>query len=110
MWFVFPQLAGLGMSHRAQFYGIRDLDHARRYLADPVLGPRLREAVRLMLLHAGQPVLAILGAPDDMKFRSCLTLFRAAADETDAALFGTALDAFCAGKPDLLTLELLTKQ
>ncbi|MGE0666690.1 MAG: DUF1810 domain-containing protein [Sphingomonadales bacterium] len=110
MWFVFPQLAGLGFSHRAQFYGIRDLGHARRYLADPVLGPRLREGVRLMLLHAGQPVMSILGAPDDVKFRSCLTLFRAAADEADAALFAAALDAFFGGEPDPLTLELLTKQ
>lgn len=108
MWFVFPQLAGLGASHRAQFYGIRNLDHARRYLADPALGARLREGVRLMLLHAGQPLSDILGAPDDMKFRSCLTLFRAAADEADAALFGAALDAFCHGEPDPRTLDLLS--
>ncbi len=108
MWFVFPQLAGLGASHRARFYGIRDLGHARRYLGDPVLGPRLREGVRLMMLHAGQPVRTILGMPDDMKFRSCLTLFRAAADEADAALFAAALDAFYRGEPDPRTLDLLT--
>ncbi len=107
MWFVFPQLAGLGSSHRAQLYAIRDLSHARRYLSDPVLGPRLRECVRLMLLQAGRPALDILGSPDDMKFRSCLTLFREAADEADQALFDAALDAFYRGEPDLRTLDLL---
>ncbi len=107
MWFVFPQLAGLGFSHRAQFYAIRDLDHARRYLADPLLGPRLREGARLMLLHAGRPVIDILGSPDDMKLRSCLTLFREAADEADFALFDAALGAFYGGEPDPRTLDLL---
>jgi uncharacterized protein (DUF1810 family) len=107
MWFVFPQIAGLGFSHRARLYAIRDLAHARRYLADPVLGPRLREGVRLMLLQAGRPAADILGSPDDMKFRSCLTLFREAAGEADAALFGAALDAFYGGEPDPRTLSLL---
>lgn len=107
MWFVFPQIAGLGVSHRARLYAIRDLDHARRYLADPVLGPRLREGVRLMLLQAGRPATEVLGSPDDMKFRSCLTLFREAAGEADAALFDAALDAFYAGNPDPRTLSLL---
>lgn len=107
MWFVFPQIAGLGFSHRAQLYAIKDLDHARRYLADPVLGARLREGVRLMLLRAGRPAIDILGSPDDMKFRSCLTLFREAADEPDAALFDAALDAFYGGVPDPRTLDLV---
>jgi uncharacterized protein (DUF1810 family) len=107
MWFVFPQIAGLGFSHRAQLYAIRNLDHARRYLADPVLGPRLREGVRLMLLQAGRPAIDILGSPDHLKFRSCLTLFREAADDADFALFDAALDAFYGGEPDPRTLDLL---
>ena len=107
MWFVFPQVAGLGFSHRAQRYAIRDLDHARRYLADPVLGPRLREGVRLMLLQAGRPAIDVLGSPDDMKLRSCLTLFREAAGDADFALFDAALDAFYGGDPDPRTLDLL---
>jgi uncharacterized protein (DUF1810 family) len=107
MWFVFPQLAGLGDSHRARLYAIKDIDHARRYLANDVLGPRLRESVRLMLLQAGRPALDILGSPDDMKFRSCLTLFREAAGDADFALFDAALGAFYGGAPDRRTLDLL---
>ena len=108
MWFVFPQIAGLGFSHRAQLYAIKDLDHARRYLADPVLGARLRDATRLVLAHKGTPIRQILGAPDDMKFRSCVTLFReAATDAADRALFDAALDAFYGGEPDSRTLDVL---
>ncbi|MEN3974461.1 DUF1810 domain-containing protein [Emcibacter sp. SYSU 3D8] len=107
MWFVFPQIAGLGFSHRAQVYAIKDLDHARRYLADDVLGTRLREGVQLMLRHAGRSATDILGAPDDMKLRSCLTLFREAASGADSALFDAALGAFYGGQPDPRTLELL---
>ena len=75
MWFIFPQLAGLGHSALAQRYAIRDLEQARRYLADPMLGSRLRDDVRLMIGHKGESALEILGSPDDLKFRSCLTLF-----------------------------------
>ena len=108
MWFIFPQIAGLGHSPMAQHYAIRDLDQARRYLADPVLGERLRLHVRLVLAHTGKPALEILGSPDDLKFRSCLTLFRAAAAvESDRSLFATALDQFYDRKPDARTLEIL---
>ena len=79
MWFIFPQVAGLGASTMAQRYAIRDLDQAKRYLADPLLGSWLRQAVRLMMDHKGRSALEILGFPDDLKFRSCLTLFRQAA-------------------------------
>jgi uncharacterized protein (DUF1810 family) len=79
MWFVFPQLAGLGHSSMAQRYATRDLDQARRYLAYPTLGSRLRHDVRLMASHKGKSALEILGSPDDLKFRSCLTLFAEAA-------------------------------
>jgi uncharacterized protein (DUF1810 family) len=108
MWFIFPQVAGLGRSAMAQHYAIRDLDQARRYLANSILGPRLREAVRLMLNHKGKCALEILGSPDDLKFRSCLTLFRqAASDDSDRALFKEALDQFYRGEADARTLELL---
>ena len=108
MWFIFPQLAGLGYSAMAQRYAIRDLDQAERYLDDPVLGQRLRHDVRLILGHRDKSALEILGSPDDLKFRSCLTLFHAAAsDQSDRSLFAHALDQFCDGEPDARTLELL---
>lgn len=108
MWFIFPQLAGLGHSVTAQRFAIRDLDQARRYLADPVLGARLRDDVQLMLQHKDKSALEILGSPDDLKFRSCLTLFsQAAANDTDRSLFMDALLQFYAGKLDARTLELL---
>jgi uncharacterized protein (DUF1810 family) len=76
MWFIFPQLAGLGHSPMAQRFAIRDLDQAARYLVHPLLGSRRRHDVRLMTSHKGnKSALEILGTPDDLKFRSCLTLF-----------------------------------
>jgi uncharacterized protein (DUF1810 family) len=75
MWFIFPQLSGLGHSAMAQRYAIQDIDQARRYLADPILGDRLRHNVRLLIRHKGKSALDILGSPDELKFRSCLTLF-----------------------------------
>jgi uncharacterized protein (DUF1810 family) len=94
----------------AQRYAIDDLDQARRYLADPLLGERLREGVRLMLAHAGKSALEILGSPDDLKLRSCLTLFHAAAvDQKDRELFAAGLDRFCGGRPDERTLALLSQ-
>jgi uncharacterized protein (DUF1810 family) len=108
MWFIFPQLAGLGRSAIAQQYAIRDLNQARRYVGHPVLGTRLRQVVNLMLGHPGKSALEILGSPDDLKFRSCLTLFREAArDDAERALFVKALDQFYRGDPDKRTLELL---
>jgi uncharacterized protein (DUF1810 family) len=108
MWFIFPQLAGLGRSPMAQRYAIRDLDQARLYLADLILGARLRQVVRLMMAHKGKSALKILGSPDDLKFRSCLTLFReAASDNCDRVLFNEALDQFYRSEPDTRTLELL---
>jgi uncharacterized protein (DUF1810 family) len=108
MWFIFPQLAGLGLSAMAQRYAIRDLDQARRYLADPILGKRLRQDVRRMMGNKGKSALEILGSPDDCKFRSCLTLFGLAASEkSDLMLFTEALDQFYLGEPDPRTLELL---
>ena len=108
MWFVFPQLSGLGYSAMAQRYGIRDIDEARRYLTHPILGNRLRHDVRLMLGHNDKSALQILEWPDDLKFRSCVTLFReAAADDADRSLFTEALKQFYNGEPDPRTLTLL---
>jgi uncharacterized protein (DUF1810 family) len=108
IWFIFPQLAGLGHSATARRYAIRDLEQARRYLADPLLGDRLRNDARLMIGHKDKSALEILGSPDDLKFRSCLTLFRqAASEDSDQMLFTEALDQFYDGKPDPHTLELL---
>ncbi|MEZ5878751.1 MAG: DUF1810 domain-containing protein [Tepidamorphaceae bacterium] len=107
MWFIFPQLAELGRSERARFYGIKGLDEARAYLAHPLLGQRLRQCVRLVLRHENMSAHDIFGSPDDMKFRSCLTLFReASADSGDSDLFDAGLNAFY-GAPDPLTLDLL---
>ena len=108
MWFIFPQVAGLGRSAMTQHYAIRDLEQAKRYLANPILGPRLREVVRVMTSHKGKSALEILGSPDDMKFRSCLTLFhQAASEDSDCALFREALNQFYRGEADARTLELL---
>ena len=105
MWFIFPQLADLGTSPMAMRYAIQSADEAEAYLADPILGPRLRDGVAAMLAHEGARPEAILGGMDALKFRSSLTLFEAAAD--DPSLFAAALDAFYAGERDQRTLELL---
>jgi uncharacterized protein (DUF1810 family) len=100
MWFVFPQLAGLGHSPMAQRYGITSLAEARAYLAHPVLGPRLREVSSVMAALPPGPE-AILGGIDAMKLRSSMTLFRRAAP--DEAVFQKVLDRHFDGAPDWLT-------
>jgi len=105
VWFVFPQLRGLGHSPMAQHYGLSGLAEARAYAAHPVLGPRLRECVRALLGHAGTSAARLLGEVDALKLRSCLTLFALAAP--DEALFGRALERFHAGVSDPGTLRLL---
>lgn len=104
MWFVFPQLAGLGFSAMSQHYAIGSRAEAEAYLAHPVLGPRLIECTRLVLAVDGRTINAILGAPDDSKFRSSMTLFGAVSDEP---VFGEALARYFAGQPDGATLEIL---
>ena len=108
IWFVFPQLRGLGTSATATRYAIQDLDEARRYLAHPVLGPRLRESVDAMLRHPGDDADAVLGALDAMKFRSCLTLFARAAP--GGWPFDLALERFFGGRLDARTQALLDEQ
>jgi len=105
MWFIFPQLRGLGRSETSRFYGIESLAEARAYLSDEVLGNRLFECTELVNGHAGQPIEAILGNVDAQKFRSSMTLFCRATH--DNALFRKALDTFYGGKADEATLELL---
>jgi uncharacterized protein (DUF1810 family) len=104
MWFVFPQLKGLGSSSTAQFYGIASLAEARAWLAHPVLGARLRECCALMLAVPGKSAHEILGSPDDLKFRSCLSLFALAAPQE--AVFRQALERFYGGEPDARTVQL----
>ena len=105
MWFVFPQVAGLGLSPMAQRYAISGLDEARAYLAHPVLGPRLRECVAAVLAVEGRTAPEVFGHPDHMKFHSCLTLFAEAAD--DNADFRAALERYHDGAPDPATLQIL---
>jgi uncharacterized protein (DUF1810 family) len=105
MWFVFPQIEGLGLSPMAQHYAIGSLDEARAYLADPVLGPRLIACVEAMLAHGEASAEAILGGIDAVKLRSSLTLFQQAAP--DLLVFGQALRRFYGGCADPATLERL---
>ena len=105
MWFVFPQLRGLGSSAMATRYGITGLDEARAYLAHPLLGARLREGVAQVTAVPARSAAEILGAVDAQKFRSCLTLF-SAADPAETC-FRAALDRFFEGEADGRTLELL---
>jgi uncharacterized protein (DUF1810 family) len=105
MWFVFPQMAGLGRSETARFFGIRSADEARAYLAHPVLGSRLRQCCAALLRHRNKGVEAILGGIDALKLKSSMTLFEAVAD--DPAPFAAVLDAFHDGRRDPMTLDLL---
>ena len=105
MWFVFPQLRGLGHSAMARHFGIASRDEAAAYLAHPVLGPRLRECVDLVLAVQGRTAHEIFGSPDDLKLRSCLTLFREI--DGEAGPFGRALARYYDGRPDPMTLQLL---
>jgi len=105
MWFVFPQLAELGRSSTAQFYGIGSRAEALAYWQHPVLGARLAQCTSLVLAVQGRTALQVFSSPDDLKFRSCMTLFQAVVP--DAPLFGQALDKFYGGQGDPLTLSLL---
>ena len=105
IWFIFPQMTGLGFSPMSQRFGIASRAEARRYLAHPVLGPRLREGTQSMLALPEQNISSILGYPDDVKFRSSMTLFAAAAPEEP--LFQAALEKFFGGTHDPLTIGLL---
>jgi uncharacterized protein (DUF1810 family) len=105
MWFVFPQLDGLGSSPTANQYAIRSLDEARAYLAHPVLGPRLRECAEAVLGVEGRTAHEILGSPDDLKLRSSATLFARVSPPGSA--FERLLAKYFGGEPDARTLQLL---
>jgi uncharacterized protein (DUF1810 family) len=105
MWFVFPQLAGLGRSATARHYAIGSLDEAAAYLAHPLLGARLRQCCALVAAVDGRSAHQIFGDPDDLKFHSSLTLFARAAPAEP--LFRQCLDKYFDGAPDAGTLDLL---
>ena len=106
MWFVFPQLRGLGRSSMAEFYGIGSRDEARAYLAHPLLGPRLVLCTRAVLAVEGRTLHAIFGSPDDAKFCSSMTLF-SLADEWSEGPFRQAIERHCGGRVDDRTWALL---
>jgi len=105
MWFVFPQLKGLGRSPTAQHFGISGVEEARAYRAHPLLGRRLEHCASLLLGVRGRSALEIFGSPDDLKLKSCMTLFATVAPE--ATVFATVLERYFQGEEDAATLRLL---
>jgi uncharacterized protein (DUF1810 family) len=106
MWFVFPQLRGLGRSSTAHHYGLDGAEEAAAYWRHPVLGPRLQQCTRLVLAADGRSAHDIFGSPDDLKLGSCMTLFEAIAS-AETPVFGEVLERCCAGERDARTLNLL---
>jgi uncharacterized protein (DUF1810 family) len=106
MWFVFPQLRGLGGSSNATFYGIGSLAEAQAYLVHPVLGPRLVLCTQTVLAAEERSLHGIFGSPDDIKFCSSMTLFALASGQAEST-FAQALDRYCGGRMDERTLTLL---
>ena len=109
IWFIFPQMKGLGHSSQSEYYGIGSLEEATAYLRHPVLGERLRQCTRLVTQVEGRAISRILGYPDDLKFRSSMTLFARAAEEAglDATEFNEALKKYFGGEGDPLTAAML---
>lgn len=108
IWYVFPQILGLGASAMSRKYAISGRDEARAYSEHAILGARLRECTQLVLAIEGRTAEEIFPHPDDLKFRSSMTLFERCA--ADPALFRAALDKYFAGKPDPVTLERLDRR
>jgi uncharacterized protein (DUF1810 family) len=107
MWYIFPQIDGLGSSPTAKYYAIKSLEEARAYLAHPVLGARLIECAEAALSVQGRTATEVFGTPDDMKLRSCATLF--AEVSPPGSVFERLLDRFHGGERDVRTLELIRK-
>jgi uncharacterized protein (DUF1810 family) len=105
MWYIFPQVDGLGSSSTAKRYAIRSLDEARAYLDHPVLGPRLRQCAEAALRVEGRAAREVFGSPDDLKLRSCATLF--ACVSPTGSVFDRLLDRYYGGERDPRTLQLL---
>lgn len=108
MWYIFPQLRSLGRSYRSYFYGIENLDEAKRYIAHPILGKRLVEICNALILIQGKSAEEIFGSIDAMKLRSSMTLFSIASMESDS-IFKKILERFFDGEEDNITLELLQR-
>ena len=110
MWFIFPQISGLGHSATAKHYAIADIHEARDFLDHPILGARLRECSTLLLQHKGKPIDRILGTPDHLKLRSSMTLFaNASPNKTHRKLFESVLEEFYDGQTDTKTLKNLNR-
>lgn len=107
MWYVFPQVQGLGSSFMSRKYALSGLEEARTYLAHPILGGRLLECCQAVLEADSNNPREIFGSPDDLKFRSCLTLFALA--DPSVTIFGKLLERFYGGKKDPRTLEILRR-
>jgi uncharacterized protein (DUF1810 family) len=107
MWYIFPQIDGLGHSPTTRHYSIKSLEEARQYLAHPVLGPRLRECAEAVLAVQGQSAADIFGHPDDWKLQSSMTLFELASGPQ--SVFGRVLDKYYQGKRDSRTLQIVGK-
>jgi len=108
MWFIFPQIKGLGSSEMAVRFAISSIEEAKAYLEHPVLGDRLRECARIVVAVEGRTAEEIFGYPDDLKFRSSMTLFAKAAEISEEDLvFSQALDKYFGGKEDAGTVERL---
>jgi uncharacterized protein (DUF1810 family) len=107
MWFVFPQIAGLGSSQMARFYAIRNREEAAAYTNHPILGPRLRECAEASMSVQGRTAFEIFGSPDDLKLRSCMTLFAAVAEPD--SVFGSVLETLFEGARCERTLEILAR-
>lgn len=108
MWYIFPQLRGLGRSAMSMRYGLDGLEEARAYLAHPVLGPRLLECCEAVLKADSNDPWEVFGSPDDLKFRSCLTLFALA--DPSVPIFEQLLDKFYGGQKDLRTIQILNRK
>lgn len=105
MWYIFPQMKGLGRSPMSEFYGISGVEEARAYLKDPVLGARLVEICNALLALDAEDIVRVMGRPDDKKLKSSMTLFEAAAE--DPAVFQNVLEKYYRGKRDGCTLRML---
>ena len=108
MWFIFPQIAGLGHSEMAQRFAIESLNQAREYLQHKILGARLTECAELLLAHPDKSALEIFGKPDNLKLHSSLTLFALAAEQN--SVFAQLLQQFFFGESDQATLDILARQ
>ena len=108
MWFIFPQIDGLGASSMSKRYAIRSVAEAKAYLAHPLLGPRLLESAEAVLAVETTSALELFGSPDDMKLRSCATLFASVSSEE--SVFRQLINKYFDGKPDDSTLQLIAKK